>query len=77
MTKETGNEFATNSFDVTFDAVLSWFEGIKIVAAQHSSLIAEAVRRCFFIVRRTCTLGHPTLTLYISSGFLILHFTTL
>ena len=53
--------FSTNSFDVTFDAVPSWFEGLKIVA--------EAVRCCLFIVRRTCTLMPPTPTLYFYSRF--------
>ena len=70
LTKATGSQFATNSFDVTFDAVLSWFVGIKIVAAQHSSLIAGAVRRCLFIVCCTCTLHrHPTPTRISSSFF--------
>lgn len=55
--------FSTNSFGVTFDAVPSWFERLKIVA--------EAVRCCLFIVRRTCTLMLPTPTLYFYSSFFL------
>lgn len=56
--------FSTNSFDVTFDAVPSWFEGLKIVA--------EAGRRCLFV---ECTLMLPTPTLYFySSFFFIIYF---